>query len=475
MEIMGWKKIFVAVVLGIAGTFLLTQKRVFPSEVYFTSIEIKGQIIHAIGECRESIDIAVSDITSKEIINALIKAQDRGVRIRIVVDRRRALRKGLLSDQYKNKKFAIKVWVQKGIMNNNFAIFDCKLLKTGSYSWSENAGRLSRNNAIFTDETKLLVTYQKEFDCLFHEGVTPDIKEFVTVYGEKAGMSGEKSASGTLKDAGAEGRVIVSKYGVIIKETHDGYINMDFDEFNNVFGVASDLSDEQKEAMWNGCVGKRIKWRGKVNYIGWGLVTGWMLGVTHGDTGVEIKLNADNKAHFSGVKYGNTVIYTGKLHSRVTRMFPYKLEDGDILEHENIAPEPLNSSDFGANPYIMPVSQGPKKIFLVETFEDLDTVFGKESALSDAQKDETWEKYKGKYVSWTGQIAYKNLNVAAGMRIGMTQKEKGDVEVKTGMAKKDKILKFQEGETVLYTGKLAERCGGNSPYVLEDGDIITLK
>ena len=63
----------------------------------------KGQILRAIEECKESIDIAVLDITSKDILNALIKAQERGVRIRIVVDRKRALRKGLLSHRDKNK------------------------------------------------------------------------------------------------------------------------------------------------------------------------------------------------------------------------------------------------------------------------------------------------------------------------------------------------------------------------------------
>lgn len=95
--------------------------------------------------------------------------------------------------------------------------------------------------------------------------------------------------------------------------------------------------------------------------------------------------------------------------------------------------------------------------------------------MSDAQKDTAWEKYKGKYVSWMGQIMYKNVNVAAGWRIGIMQKESGDVELKIGMAKKDKVLKFQDGETILYTGKLAERRGILSPYILDDGDIITMK
>ena len=473
---MRWKRVYISGILGIMGIFLFVPGRAFSSEAYFTHMEIKGQILRAIEECKESIDIAVLDITSKDIVNALMKAQERGVHVRIVVDRKRALRKGLLSNQDKNEAFVIKVLIQKGTMHNNFAIFDCKLLTTGSYYWNENVGKFSRDNAIFTDETQLLVKYQREFDRLFHEGITPDIKEPVPVAEEKDGKMDEKPTANISKGTTTGERSVVSNYGVVITETSDGYINMNFEEFNTIFGVASDLTEEQKEALWYRCLGKRVKWCGKVNYMGWGLATGWMLGVTHGDTSAEIKLNSDNKSHFSDVKYGDTVTYTGKLDSRVTRIFPYKLNDGDILKHENTTlPKPLNTSELAANPYIMPVSQGPKKIFLVETFEDIDNIFGKGSNLSDAQKDEAWGKYKGKYVSWMGQIVYKNINVASGMRIGIMQKEGGDVEVKIGVAKKNKVLKYQEGEMMLYTGRLTERCGGNSPYILEDGDIITIK
>ena len=85
------------------------------------------------------------------------------------------------------------------------------------------------------------------------------------------------------------------------------------------------------------------------------------------------------------------------------------------------------------------------------------------------------ENIRGSMSGWMGQLVYKNINVASGLRIGIMQKERGAIEVKVGLAKKDKVLKFQEGEMVLYTGRLTERCGDNSPYILEDGDIITIK
>ena len=294
---MGWKKIYVSIIVGIVSSFLYMQDSVFSSDVYFAPQEIKGQILQAIEGCRESIDVAVLDITSNDILHALVKAQERGVHIRIVVDRKRALMKGPLSSHYKSKEFAIKVLIQKGRMYNNFAIFDSKLLATGSYYWNENVGKFNRYNAIFTDETKLLVKYQREFDHLFHEGITASVKEDVPIAEKKdEKVEGERVITiPKASDIGA--RVVASNYGFVITETPGGYINMSFEEFNNVFGMASNLSDEQKESLWSRCVGKKVKWNGKVTYSGWGLITGWMMSVNHGDTSVEIKLNPAHKDH----------------------------------------------------------------------------------------------------------------------------------------------------------------------------------
>lgn len=473
-KFMNWKKI--SILLVFVAVILSVRHNVFSSDAYFTQRDIKGEILRAIEESKESIDIAVSDITSKDILNTLVKAQHRGVQIRIVGDRRRSLKKGPMLNLYKNKKPVMKIVIQKGIMHNNFAIFDCKLLMIGSYNWKENVSRVNHDNAIFTDETKILVKYQKEFDRLFHSGIAPKAEEVVTEGEEKFEKTKSPPLVSVPDTSTTTGKqVIVSKYGIVIMETGDGYIDMSFEEFNDVFGVAGGLSDEQKESLWSRCAGKKVQWNGVVNYIGWGLVTGWMMGVTHGDTSVEVKLNPDKKEHFSRVKYGNTVTYTGKLDSRVTRIFPYKLEDGDVLGIENTDPKPLSRQELIANPDVTPISQGPKKIFLVESFEDLDVLFGSDSSLSDIQKDEAWKKYEGKYVSWMGKIVYKNLNVASGLRIGMMQNEKRCVELKVGLSKKDKVLKFQDGETVVYTGRLTARCGNNFPYILEDGDIMTIK
>ena len=473
---MNFKKGYWTVIVTTWISLFYMHERAFSSDVYFASREIKNQILSAIEGCRDSLDIAVSDITSHDFLNALVKAQERRVHVRIIVGKKRALMKGALPGLGKDKKFAIKVFSQKGRMQNNFAIFDAQLLAMGSYPWRKNDGKENRYDMIFTDETKLVVKYQREFDQLFQEGETTSGKEHAVIEEEDIGKPIDTAISEIVpKELESGSQMVASDYGVVITETSQGFINMSFEEFDKVFGMASELSDAQKESLWSRCEGKRVKWNGEVAYIGWGLVTGWMMNIKYGDTSVEIKLNAAHKDHFSQVNFGNAVTYTGKLDSRVTRVFPYKLEDGDVLEIENTLPQPVHGSKFVEDPYIVPVSQGQKKIFLVESFEDLDSIFGKESKVSEAQKEIAWGKYKGKYVSWMGQIVYKNVNVATGLRMGMMHKEKGDVEVKISLVKKDKVLQFRDGETILYTGKLVERRGNNTPYILEDGDIMTIK
>ena len=471
---MNKKYLFTAVAL----TVIILQGVVFSSDVYFKHQEIKSQIVKAIGDSKESIDIAVSHIDSSDILGSLVKAKERGVTIRIVVDRRYALKKGPFSILCKNNEFQIKILRRKETLRGSFAIFDSKLLTTGSYCWGENTGRSYLDQTVFTDEARLLVKYQKEFDLLFHEGMKSGVKlvpyskkEVSREIVEKRLEEAERVSPNIISGK----QIIASNYGFTITEDPDGCIDMNFDEFNNIFGMASGLSDEQKESLWSKCVGRKVKWNGKVNYIGWTLLTGWMMSVTHGDTGVEIKLDSANKSHFSSVKYGNTVTYTGSLDSRVTRIFPYKLTDGDVLDIETTAPRQLSYDELIECPDIVPISQGPKKVFIVETFEDMDNIFGKGSKLSEAEKDGTWKKYEGKYVTWTGQIVYKNINVASGLRVGMTQKESGDVELKINLAKKDKVLQFKDGETVVYSGRLKSRRGSNTPYMLEDGDIVSFK
>lgn len=473
---MNRKNIYAIVIAGIVSLVCI-QKRAFSSEVYFTPDEIKEKILDEINTCSETIDIAAVNITSVDIVSALVRAKERGVEIRIVIDRKRFLKKGILSKYCKENGFAVKIVIQKGLMHNNYAIFDSRLLVTGSYLWYEKTSRHNCENVIFMDEMPVLMKYQKEFDKLFHKGIVPSLKESSHLAEETVEEKKEKTESEVVKKKPAEGKVIVSEYGITITENTEGYIELNFEDFDKIFGMISDLSETQRENLWRKCEGKKVKWCGKVKYIGWTIVNGWLMNITHGYTSVEINLNPEYKKNFADVKYGDVVTYTGYLSSRVTKVFPYKLKDGNVVRIEENTSKPLTYEELTADPYTTTLCQGMGKQFIIETREDLEGMFGKESGFSEEQKREKWEKFDGKYLSWMGKIVYKRMETKDDLRIGFEQEDGGKckLELKVKKARVDDLLRFNEGDTVIYQGKLTKRWGLEIPYIIEDGDILTLK
>ena len=69
---MNKKYLFITVVL----TVIILQSVVFSSDVYFKHQEIKSQIVKAIEDSKESIDIAVSHIDSSDILGSLVKQRN---------------------------------------------------------------------------------------------------------------------------------------------------------------------------------------------------------------------------------------------------------------------------------------------------------------------------------------------------------------------------------------------------------------
>lgn len=131
---------------------------------------VRNQIIKSINECKKTLDIAIFDLTASDILLALEQAKKRGIDIRIIADSRQA--KGIHSTikTLLETGFKLKITAGKkgGIMHNKFAIFDDKLLLTGSYNWTKNAEFHNYENAIFTNDLNLIKSFKTEFNKLWN-------------------------------------------------------------------------------------------------------------------------------------------------------------------------------------------------------------------------------------------------------------------------------------------------------------------
>jgi len=151
------------------------QSPAYSIEAYFSPDgHVSDRIIKAIDSSSSSIDLAIFDFTAQDIKSALDRAKNRGVNIRIVADSRQAKGTHSVIQTLINEGFDIKIvhGIGRGIMHNKFAIFDKKLLITGSYNWTNNAEHFNYENAVFITDPETIKQYQKEFDKMWEVAPT---------------------------------------------------------------------------------------------------------------------------------------------------------------------------------------------------------------------------------------------------------------------------------------------------------------
>lgn len=138
-------------------------------EVTFTpSNECENSIIREIDHAQEKIDVAVYAINNGKIVDALKNAQRRGVKIRILTDKVQAGIKSSLVKKMYADGFNVRVNSKHKIQHNKFAIFDDKVIFTGSFNWTNSASEKNSENCLFAiNEPDAIKHYQKQFAKLW--------------------------------------------------------------------------------------------------------------------------------------------------------------------------------------------------------------------------------------------------------------------------------------------------------------------
>jgi len=132
---------------------------------------IQEALFNEMASTRSTIDLAIHEITSQSLAQALLKAKERGVKIRIIADSKQAKLKSSKITFLINEGISVKVLRGKdhGAMNYRFAIFDGKKVMTGSFVWSEASEKWNYENLILIGEAEVVTSYQKEFERLWRE------------------------------------------------------------------------------------------------------------------------------------------------------------------------------------------------------------------------------------------------------------------------------------------------------------------
>ena len=132
---------------------------------------IKAIIMRELESTTSTLDVAIHEITSLEIAQALAKARQRGVKVRVIAASKQANMRTSKITYLIQQGILVKVLggKEKGMMNHRFAILDGDRVLTGSSDWSEVSLKWNYENILIIHESEAVAAYQKEFDRLWRE------------------------------------------------------------------------------------------------------------------------------------------------------------------------------------------------------------------------------------------------------------------------------------------------------------------
>ena len=139
--------------------------------IFSSEGSIKETLLVEIESTHSTLELAIHGITSLDMAQPLLKAKQRGVKVRVITDSKQAKMKSTQITYLINQGIPVKVLGGKDreVMNHRFAIFDRKKVLTGSYEWSEVSEKWNYENILILTDSEVVDSYQKEFERLWRE------------------------------------------------------------------------------------------------------------------------------------------------------------------------------------------------------------------------------------------------------------------------------------------------------------------
>ena len=165
------KKLLFLLLAAIYFSACATQETPVTPEVFFCPEDnCADHLIEKIDSATSNIDIAIYSFTHDEIADALIRASERGIKVRVLEDFTQSQNR--YSEDERLVKNGVEVKTVKksgGIMHNKFIIVDDALVGTGSFNYSRNADESNDENLVFLSDAKTVKKYLEEFEELWAE------------------------------------------------------------------------------------------------------------------------------------------------------------------------------------------------------------------------------------------------------------------------------------------------------------------
>jgi len=147
----------------------------FLVENYFCPQECKGEnsaltrILYLLDNAEESIDIAAFSFTQEDILEKIIDANERDVKIRIVMEKRFINTESSVFKILKAMNIDVIFDSNPNSMHHKFIIIDNKIIEFGSLNFSDNAFLRNNENILIIHNTEISSAFTEEFERLWLE------------------------------------------------------------------------------------------------------------------------------------------------------------------------------------------------------------------------------------------------------------------------------------------------------------------
>jgi phosphatidylserine/phosphatidylglycerophosphate/cardiolipin synthase-like enzyme len=121
-------------------------------------------LISLINRANRSVYVAVYSFTRDSLATALISAKERGVEVRVVIERERAYEQGSEYPRLKSAGVDVRLDGNPNSMHHKFMVIDEYIVVTGSYNWSTAAETRNDENIVVILDRDVAQRFVQEFE-----------------------------------------------------------------------------------------------------------------------------------------------------------------------------------------------------------------------------------------------------------------------------------------------------------------------
>lgn len=135
------------------------------------------EIVATIDRAERYVYVAMYFFTSRPIAQAIIRAQERGVDVRVCLDDEQPHYEYSKSRFLENNNINVRYVGGSGIMHNKFCVIDDRITITGSYNWTARADLENDENVLFIESEEITRIYKAQF-ARYWDGTYVDTCEY---------------------------------------------------------------------------------------------------------------------------------------------------------------------------------------------------------------------------------------------------------------------------------------------------------